>query len=88
MELVKHLGTIAPYAVIPDRRTTQNSNVGMTELPHGKYEPADAKKDLEETKSTAKPAAIGVQKIQDYPNIVRDQRLDPRWHEIKYWGKR
>lgn len=88
MELVKHLGLTGPHGVIPDRRTTENSNVGLTELPMGRYTPVDPKENLQETTPTAKLVVMGTQFIQDYPNIVRDQRLDVRWDKVKYWGKR
>lgn len=85
MDLKYHLGVIGPYGVVPDDRSTTNSNVELTEKALD-YTPSDPN-ELTNT-GDRKLVAIGIQRVLDYPNRVRDVRLDPRWDKIKYWGPR
>ncbi len=85
MNPIKDLGTIRPLGVIPDNRTTSNSNVGLTEPPPVNSKPINS---VQTNTKSNKLATFAVQRIQDYPNLVRDIRLDPQWHKVKYWGKR
>lgn len=87
-ELMKQLGIVGPHGVTVDTRTTENSNVGLTEVPPTQYNPSDPKELLSVTDGIPPLVSTGTEFIQDYPNLVRDQRLDPQWNKIKYWGER
>lgn len=68
---------------IPDTRTTENSNVGLTEKPLP-YKPSDPKKQTENAGGFATVSYA----IQDgYPNQVHDKRLKANWLDDPYWGK-
>lgn len=85
MNYIKDLGSIGPLGIIPDTRATHETNVGLTEQPTNNAKP---KGSISTTPNGNKLATVAVHRVQDYPNLVRDIRLDPQWNKIKYWGKR
>lgn len=77
--------TIGPNGVIPDTRSTENSNVGLTEKPLP-YTPVDPRQISNNNQSTPL-ASFGFAVINGYPNQVHDKRLSANWLQDPYWGK-